>query len=526
MGTKEGIFTLSLLWVLVVTLAEGAVNGPMWQKINGVLESEIQSIAVNATGHMIYFASDKSLYQTQPRYQLTQRLATLPSSIHQVHQLSILPTASSTIYLLTDDGVYSYYLPAQRWQKEFESSAEHGQDTYDMIQLDDLIYLASSQGIFLHSLDSNTWRKINNFNEAVYRLAANKDYLYAVTSQDVYRMERMTKTWQKIFHAGINVMEEDKNAEDIQDPWIKDLFLCGDDIFVSTKEGIYIKQADMEFKPFNTELLPTNKLVKMVEISSASHEVCPSDASKRKFLAATTDGLFLFNGKVWQPLYQGLETNDIRDLVVTQDTDVLAATDKGIFYLTTEQTFINDDQTLASRKFSEDKSFKTEGTRLSEPNIRQVQAWAIDYAEVNPEKILAWRSQARMKALLPNVNVGIDRDAGEVFHWDTGPNPDVLQKGRDLTDWGISVTWNLGELIWNNDQTSIDSRSKLMVELRQDILDQITRIYFERKRLTLVGAQLNDESIHQDMQLRIEELTALLDGYTGGRFSAALTDFH
>jgi hypothetical protein len=53
------------------------------------------------------------------------------------------------------------------------------------------------------------------------------------------------------------------------------------------------------------------------------------------------------------------------------------------------------------------------------------------------------------------------------LHWETGSttknDDDVLRKGRDSLDWNVSLSWDLGELIWNGDQTSIDVRSKLMV---------------------------------------------------------------
>ena len=80
------------------------------------------------------------------------------------------------------------------------------------------------------------------------------------------------------------------------------------------------------------------------------------------------------------------------------------------------------------------------------------------------------------------------------------------------------MSWDLADLVWSSDQTSIDSRSKLMVELREDILAQVTRLYFERRRLQMdLAAGSAVDTV--DMRLRIDELTALLDAYTGGKFS-------
>jgi hypothetical protein len=99
-----------------------------------------------------------------------------------------------------------------------------------------------------------------------------------------------------------------------------------------------------------------------------------------------------------------------------------------------------------------------------------------------------------------------------------------LIKGRSYVDWDASLTWQLSDLIWSSDQTSIDSRSKLMVELRNEVLDQVTRIYFERRRLQveLAACAYPDKGERMAAEMRVDELTALIDGYTGGEFSGRL----
>ena len=88
----------------------------------------------------------------------------------------------------------------------------------------------------------------------------------------------------------------------------------------------------------------------------------------------------------------------------------------------------------------------------------------------------------------------------------------------------MSLSWELGDLVWTSDQTSIDSRSKMMVELREDILDQVTRIYYERKRIQmeLMGFSSINQQPQWEKELRIDELTAQLDALTGGLFTESL----
>jgi hypothetical protein len=79
-------------------------------------------------------------------------------------------------------------------------------------------------------------------------------------------------------------------------------------------------------------------------------------------------------------------------------------------------------------------------------------------------------------------------------------------------------------LIWSEDQTSIDVRSRLMVQLRDDVLDEVTKLYFERLRvkMELDNLSFTERKKISEKELRLKELTAYLDGLTGGFFSAQL----
>ena len=63
-----------------------------------------------------------------------------------------------------------------------------------------------------------------------------------------------------------------------------------------------------------------------------------------------------------------------------------------------------------------------------------------------------------------------------------------------------------------------------MVELRSEILNEVTRIYYERRRAQLdFASNLPQNSVEQIKAImRIEELTANLDALTNGYFSKRL----
>ena len=63
-----------------------------------------------------------------------------------------------------------------------------------------------------------------------------------------------------------------------------------------------------------------------------------------------------------------------------------------------------------------------------------------------------------------------------------------------------------------------------MVELRDDIMDQVNKLYFERLRVKseLDNLGIEDKNKRFDKQLRLEELTASLDSLTAGYYSEQL----
>jgi predicted tellurium resistance membrane protein TerC len=151
--------------------------------------------------------------------------------------------------------------------------------------------------------------------------------------------------------------------------------------------------------------------------------------------------------------------------------------------------------------------------------------FAKEDTEVHPEKIAHWRRQAALHALLPSFGMDYDRNEDTYvtsMGSTTNPTFDRILSATDPSNGvGFSVDWDLGDLIWNNDQTTIDTRSKLMVELRDDIMNEVTRAFFERRRVQMevLMHPPTDPKREIEQALKLQELTARLDGLTGGWFS-------
>ena len=165
-----------------------------------------------------------------------------------------------------------------------------------------------------------------------------------------------------------------------------------------------------------------------------------------------------------------------------------------------------------------------------EPSIQEVQKAAIRYARLGNGKIDRWHWGSRMRALIPRLTFGRSFSLGNNVDIDRGStnDPDRFIFGPEDFDrkWDLGLAWELGDLLYSSAQTSIDSRAKLLVELRESILNQITRVYFERRRiqmqLILSPAANLDERL--ELFLQLQELTAQIDALTDGFLSNRLEE--
>ena len=173
--------------------------------------------------------------------------------------------------------------------------------------------------------------------------------------------------------------------------------------------------------------------------------------------ALTSAGIFVFRGSRWEELSLRLTAGAVYGMVLDAQGIMYVAADKGLF-----RSRISERNDTAGMK-------RMESYAKDEPAIRQVQEAAIAYAEVQPEKIALWRKQAVKKAFFPKVSAGLSRNTGDLWHWELGSTTkagdDTLCRGRDSMDWDVTLSWDLGEIIWNGYQTLIDTRSKLMEQL-------------------------------------------------------------
>ena len=507
-----------------------AQNPAIWEKrMIGINEPQIKALTFSPSNNsMLYVATDNALYRSDIKSQSVKQIfLTRNNSI-----LNIYPSMqyTSTVYLATADGLYKSSDNASHWERIYFASDPLSRRCLSILEENNILYLGTARGAYFKTVDDKKWQKLTELPpyDPVYFIRQDAQNIYFATDKEVISLDKTTQEFDAIFveHSLAQPETSDEiSEEEFQDnlkAYIKYLQVTrqfADQIYVVTQKGIHMSsnhgRAWVSIPADKLPLEDATSLIVLKEFAQQSQRDESSNFKSIGLILGTKRGAFFYADGRWTPAYNGMETSRVNDLNVDAHNTVYAATDRGLFYLALEQALplLNLSDSENNRQLKIDFNH--------EPTIRDVHRWAIEYAEVNPDKIKRWRQSASKKALLPTLSTGLDRSATDMFHWDTGPNPDNLLKGRDFLSWDVRLSWNLGELIWNNDQTSIDSRSKLMVELREDIMDQVTRIYFERRRLQfeLNNPDSADSNLRLYHQMRVEELTALLDAFTGGEFS-------
>ena len=89
---------------------------------------------------------------------------------------------------------------------------------------------------------------------------------------------------------------------------------------------------------------------------------------------------------------------------------------------------------------------------------------------------------------------------------------------------GVRLAWRLDKLVMSSERIRVINEAQDIVKLRDKVLDEVTRVYFDRRRLQ-VEQLLSPASGLRDQikaELRLQELTASIDALTGGQFSSAL----
>jgi hypothetical protein len=169
----------------------------------------------------------------------------------------------------------------------------------------------------------------------------------------------------------------------------------------------------------------------------------------------------------------------------------------------------------------------------SEPDVHSVHRAAIRYLSLDPSRIAALRRGVSRRGWLPILSFRATRDrdrsrhsdydeafiSGEMRHF----NDSDYDRNHDL-ELQLIVSWDFGDIAYHPESIDVSREAREIIELRDDVLDEITQLYFERRRVLAVVALQPDSPAASELQLRAAQLAAGIDAWTGGWYGRQLSN--
>jgi hypothetical protein len=163
-----------------------------------------------------------------------------------------------------------------------------------------------------------------------------------------------------------------------------------------------------------------------------------------------------------------------------------------------------------------------------DPPLDAVHRAALSHLDLQPEQLRALRDGLAVRGLLPELAFRLERGrsaegesrrdeafvSGDLRHLRDGSRSNARE-----TVASVTLAWELGALAYDADAVDLSREARAVIQLRDDVLDEISQLYFERRRVLLQLAALGPSDVGaENLRLRADELAAGLDAWTGGWF--------
>jgi photosystem II stability/assembly factor-like uncharacterized protein len=515
--------TFSVCAVILLALPmDRAVCQEIWAgKYGNIKNVETRAVIIDNGG--AYMATRTGLYSIRDISQGDKwdEIFTLPPGGNEI---SSLGARGRNILIGTKRGLFRSDDGGRSWRNVFRTIIPEKNNilSVDISKYDPKkVVICTMKGVFLSPDGGSGWTDIsaNLKNKRLACAALNKDVIYAAGDDGLYAMKAGQSSWSRIYvnsavQADAPASDEAGDSADYEDAAqhvINCVTVKGSRLYLGVNRTIvYSDDEGLSWKP-----LPKYGLAGTVNY------ILPAKKSA-KIYCATGKGVFEYDdGKGrWTELYKGMDkTLSVASLVFSGEDEktMWAVTERGLYRIeagrySTDQ-YIDIERNLKSFKIAYD----------NEPTFKELQQAAVKYCDVSPEKIKNWQRDSKLRALLPKVSCGFDNHLSSNQSIYTSATRDYVTAGPDdyYKALDVSVSWDVSGLIWNDSQANIDVRSRLTTQLRNDILDDLRRAYYERKRLQfdMTVSPPKDLKSRFEKELRIQELTQEIDDLTGNYLS-------
>ena len=453
----------------------------LFRPVQGLESGYVKKVIISPfDSEIICAASKNSLYRSCKGSSDFKKIAVFKDE--EVGHIFFDSFLADTLYIAASRHFYKFTN-----ELEVLFSSPDGEVIFTAAKYKGIFYLGTSKGLYFASEDTLIWRKIKALRGfSVYSLESDEKGLCLAAEKGAY-LFKSNKRIERLF-----VMRKEEDAEEaglVAQLLKADIFDDGR-LWLGTNHGLFVS----EDRGANWRKLYIPGIDNLF-----INSLVQTKLQDNTIYLGTTKGFFMvdFKRNVSKQLFEGLHSSYICWAEFTPEGKIYLATSKGLF----------ENDYFTSIYPRDSLEIVLEG----EPLVGEIQEAALFYNEVHPDKTREWRRNLKYRALFPEVGVDYDKTV-----WGSSSGTHYVGP----YDWGVNLKWDLADFIWNPSQTSIDTRSRLTTQLRLDILDEINRVYFERLRLKreLSITEMPEEELFKK-KLRMAELTAIIDGYTGGYLS-------
>jgi hypothetical protein len=428
----------------------------------------------------IYVAElEKKTLQTEFQWKLDELSPQNPNFI------VLNKSQTHVVYASADNGFYYYDARKHKWlnrsyglKRDFYDSFGFGRFLVD--KLSDLIYLATSSGVYVSSNQGQSWLKFNT------GLRSNPDGFFT----------------------------------------IRQIAPMGDQLLLLSANGLYVSSItnSPQWKAIE---IANNKNDSDYNPSYYSIDVIKSDNHEKHIITNSQGQIFSLSSV---PVITGsIATDEINNVAVaiTEPIEVKPPELAPVIIETPVPKAVVPDLVYKVLK--------------AEPKIQELHKIALEFAGIpTGQQFSAYKRQARMRNIIPGVDafankgvqdfLSIETNANDTFSSSTSSissdyEKNNINKDDNNINTGLKFTWNLANLIYDPEINDINTSARITANIRENILTELTQIYYARKELLY---KLLDQSFHDELQeiftekLKLAEYTAQLDARTGAWFSAEL----
>jgi len=471
-------------------------------------------------------ASEHKIFETGAgnSWQPLWSQADAKAPIKRLFSFAVLP---DIVFAITDRGVFMGNLKDRSWRAVYKDSGKNPL-SFAVHPKDPNRWLLGTQKGLLETRDAGrTWSPSAIFRSSgpIPLLLYDRDRLFLADDKTLY-LALPESSAHSVLDLSRNAPEspapEAESPGTLEEPLSYDLKIR--DLIISKRnpQEVFLATTTGVFQSFDGghrwDPLPRSGLQSTVVLQLAYSE------KKECLYAATPRGVYAYDArtKKWTGLFEGLAKDRAQGLAVLNEEKLIAITGDGFVQYPLETFVPEAGPSLTLYQPSEETLVLFKELLALEPSAREIHKRVIRYADVGNGKINRWHALSRLAGALPSFSFGKSLDRSPSISTYSGKyitGPEDRSKS-----WDADVSWDFGDVLYSSDQTSIDSREKMMVELRNDLLSEATRIYYERRRLQidLVFTPPASEQEQLENLLRMDELTALLDGMTDGFFTKRL----